>query len=123
MPTLLGFSNIVVPTWVEGKDLSGIISGKEKDNIEETLISCVQPFGQWSRKTGGKEYRGIVTKQFTYLRDLNGPWLLFNNIKDPLQVNNLINQTSSSSVQDNLDRRLKNKLSERKDEFKPGMEY
>lgn len=123
LPTLLGFSNILVPTWVEGKDLSGIISGKEKDNIEETLISCVQPFGQWSRKTGGKEYRGIVTKQFTYLRDLNGPWLLFNNIKDPLQVNNLINQTSSSSVQDNLDRRLKNKLSERKDEFKPGMEY
>ena len=65
MPTILGFSKIAIDPKVEGKDLSNIIMGKAKDDVNETLISCVQPFGQWSRKMGGKEYRGIVTKQYT----------------------------------------------------------
>ncbi len=41
-----------------------------------------------SSKAGGREYRGIVTKQFTYVRDLKGAWLLFDNVKDPFQLNN-----------------------------------
>jgi arylsulfatase A-like enzyme len=123
MPTLLGFSNIPVPATVEGKDLSAIIMGKRKDDINETLISCVQPFGQWSRNAGGKEYRGIVTKQFTYVRDLNGAWLMFDNIKDPFQVDNLVNKPGFKEVQNDLNARLNNKLHERKDTFRPGMEY
>ncbi|MEO5996767.1 MAG: sulfatase [Chitinophagaceae bacterium] len=123
MPTLLGFTGLPVPSSVEGKDLSKVISGKAKDNIEETLISCVQPFGQWSRRIGGKEYRGIVTRQYTYARDLKGAWLLFDNIKDPLQVNNIVGQSDFKQVQQNLDERLNKKLKERKDDFLPGMEY
>ena len=123
MPTLLGFSKIPVPATVQGKDLSQVILGKAKDNVEETLISCVQPFGQWTRKNGGKEYRGIVTKQYTYVRDLKGPWLLFDNTKDPFQLNNLVSESGFSGVQQDLDTRLKNVLRKRNDEFKPGMDY
>lgn len=123
MPTLLGFSGIPVPASVEGKDLSPIMLGKRKDNITGTLISCVQPFGQWDRKAGGKEYRGIVTKQFTYVRDLKGAWLLFDNIKDPFQLNNLVNQPGFRSLQHDLDSQLNKMLRERKDDFRPGMEY
>jgi len=123
MPTLLGFTNIAVPASVEGKDLSQVLLGKRKDNIAETMISCVQPFGQWNRKAGGREYRGIVTKQFTYVRDLKGAWLLFDNVKDPFQLNNLIGQASSQHIQQDLDSRLTKMLRERKDDFRPGMEY
>ncbi|MHB1177455.1 MAG: sulfatase family protein [Daejeonella sp.] len=123
MPTLLGFSGIPIPASVEGKDLSQIMLGKRKDNITGTLISCVQPFGQWTRKKGGKEYRGIVTKQFTYVRDLKGAWLLFDNIKDPFQLNNLVNQTGFRSLQQDLDSQLNKLLRERKDDFRPGMDY
>lgn len=123
MPTLLGFSNIPVPASVEGKDLSQVITGKNKDTIAETMIACVQPFGQWNRKAGGKEYRGIVTKQFTYVRDLKGAWLLFDNVRDPFQLNNLIDQPGFKQVQQNLDARLNKLLRERKDDFRPGMEY
>jgi arylsulfatase A-like enzyme len=123
MPTLLGFTRLPIPSSVEGKDLSQVISGKKKDTIEETLISCVQPFGQWSRRFGGKEYRGLVTRQYTYARDLKGAWLLFDNNKDPLQLNNLIGNPDFKKVQQNLDERLTAKLRERKDEFLPGMEY
>ena len=31
---------------------------------------------------GGREYRGLRTKQHTYVRGLDGPWLLFDNIAD-----------------------------------------
>ncbi|MHB1177457.1 MAG: sulfatase/phosphatase domain-containing protein, partial [Daejeonella sp.] len=114
---------IPVPASVEGKDLSPIMLGKRKDDITGTLISCVQPFGQWDRKAGGKEYRGIVTKQFTYVRDLKGAWLLFDNIKDPFQLNNLVNQPGFRSLQQDLDSQLNKLLRERKDDFRPGMEY
>jgi len=123
MPTLLGLTHIPVPASVEGKDLSQIMMGKRKDNIDGTMIACVQPFGQWNRKAGGKEYRGIVTKQFTYTRDLKGAWLLFDHVKDPFQLNNLINQSGFKQVQQDLDSRLNKMLRERKDDFRPGMEY
>lgn len=123
MPTLLGFSKIPVPASVEGKDLSQVMLGKAKDTINGVLISCVQPFGQWGRKVGGKEYRGIVTKQFSYARDLKGAWLLFDNLKDPLQLNNLVGQSDFKQVQLDLDSGLNKLLKERKDDFLPGMEY
>ncbi len=85
MPTFLGMSGIVVPNSVEGVDFPKVFEGKAKSKVEETLISCVQPFGQWPRDKGGKEYRGIVTPRYTYTRDLNGPWQLFDNREDPFK--------------------------------------
>ncbi len=123
MPTLLSLSQLPVPESVEGKDLSGILKGTEKDKIKATLISCVQPFGQWRRAVGGKEYRGVYTKDYTYVRDLNGPWLLFDNKKDPYQMNNIIGQRDYEKVQKSLDRELFKILKKLHDEFKPGLEY
>ena len=51
-------------------------------------MTCPAPFGQWSRKRGGREYRGVRTTRYTYCRDLNGPWLLYDNDSDPFQLNN-----------------------------------
>lgn len=123
MPTLLGLSGMEIPNSVEGIDFSGVIKGTKKDKVKQTLISCYQPFGQWDRKKGGKEYRGIVTNRYTYTRDLNGPWLLFDNLKDPYQLNNLIGKSDYSSVQSRLNNYLNKELKKRKDDFLPGMEY
>ena len=55
------------------------------------LLTCVQPFGQWNAiHRGGKEFRGIRTLRYTYAKDLEGPWLLFDNEVDPYQLNNLV---------------------------------
>lgn len=123
MPTLLGLTNTPIPSSVEGIDFSGVLVGNEKDRVEYTLISCVQPFGQWTRKRGGKEFRGIVTTRYTYARDLNGPWLLFDNDEDPFQLNNLAQNEKYSAVKKKLEKKLQNALKERRDEFRPGMEY
>ena len=123
MPTLLGFSGIKAPKSVEGKDFSKILMGQQKNSVPHTLISCVQPFGQWTRAKGGKEYRGLMTEQYTYVRDLKGPWLLFDREKDPFQMHNLIGQASTAAIQSKLDRDLLNELKIRKDEFLPGLDY
>ena len=72
---------------------------------------------------GGKEYRGLVTTQYTYVKDLNGPWLLFDNKKDPFQLNNLVGKASHAQVQQKLEAALKATLAQRGDAFRPGMEY
>ncbi|SOE20185.1 Arylsulfatase A [Spirosomataceae bacterium TFI 002] len=123
MPTLLGMSGINIPNSVEGKDYSKVLTGKEKSKTQYALISCIQPFGQWSRDRGGKEYRGVTDAQFTYARDLSGPWLLFDNIADPFQMNNLINKPEHSKLQKRMEKALQKELAKRNDDFLPGMEY
>jgi len=123
MPTLLGLSNLNVPESVEGTDYSEVIKGKEKDITEAVLIECVVPFHQWNYKKGGREYRGIRTKRYTYCRDLNGPWLLFDNQNDPYQLTNLVGRVEYRDVQVRLEKILEKKLIVRKDEFLPGDQY
>lgn len=123
MPTLLGLCGLPIPLTVEGVDFSAVLKGIRKNRVKGTLISCVQPFGQWNRKIGGKEFRGIVTEQYTYVKDLKGPWLLFDNLKDPLQLQNLCGNPDFRKIEQKLERQLKSLLLKRSDEFKPGMEY
>lgn len=123
MPTLLGLCNIQIPASAEGTDFSGVLKGDKKDRVEHTLISCVIPFGQWTRNNGGREYRGIVTTRYTYVKDLRGPWLLFDNLADPYQLNNLAGNEGYSRTEKKLEKLLQKTLKDRKDEFRPGMEY
>ncbi len=123
MPTLLGLSEIEIPDTVEGTDFSDIVRGKQKPKDNGALISCQSPFGQWTRKNGGREYRGVRTKRYTYVRDLNGPWLLYDNEKDPCQLDNLCNKPEYARLQKRLEGLLSQKLKETSDDFLPGPDY
>lgn len=123
MPTLLGLCGVKIPKTVEGLDFSDYMRGGKNPNDGFTLISCPAPFGQWSRAVGGKEYRGLRTARYTYTRDLNGAWLLFDNQKDPFQLNNLANKPEYKAIQEQLDKALNKKLKMMKDEFKPADYY
>jgi len=123
MPTLLGLSGIKIPDTVEGTDFSDVVTGKARPKENAALITCPSPFGQWTRKQGGKEYRGVRTKRYTYVRDLNGPWLLYDNEKDPYQFDNLCNKPQHGKLQRKLEGLLANKLKETNDEFLSGADY
>jgi len=123
MPTLLGLSGIEIPDTVEGNDFSGFLTKTEKPKDDTVLISCPSPFGQWTRARGGREYRGIRTSQYTYVRDLNGPWLLYDNKKDPYQLNNLCGRSEHGELQKKLEGILSQKLKRTHDEFLPGADY
>ncbi len=123
MPTLLGLCNIEIPSTVEGLDFSGELLGKEEIEVDAAYITCPVPFHQWSYKNGGREYRGVRTERYTYARDLNGPWLLYDNLNDPYQMNNLCNKLEYNDIQEELDNKLQKILDERDDDFLEGKEY
>jgi arylsulfatase A-like enzyme len=123
MPTLLGLCGMDIPATVEGINYSPYLKGEQSLNVEGALIQCIHPFGEWLRAEGGKEYRGIRTERYTYVRDLQGPWLLYDNETDPYQLNNLCDQELFQGLQNQLDDSLNNLLNKRKDEFLHGDVY
>jgi len=123
MPTLLGLSGVTVPATCEGKDFSGVVTGDEAPDNEAALITLPVPFHQWSYTRGGREYRGVRTTRYTFARDLKGPWLLYDNVKDPYQLDNLCNKPEHAELQRRLDGILKKKLRATNDTFLTGPEY
>ena len=123
MPTLLGLSSIAVPESVEGRDFSGVIKGIQAPDNDAALIMCPVPFHQWNYQRGGREYRGVRTRRYTYVRDLKGPWLLYDNHVDPYQLKNLCNDTKYAKIRQELETILSRKLKETNDKFLTGPEY
>ncbi|SNR71176.1 Arylsulfatase A [Lutibacter agarilyticus] len=123
MPTLLGMSNLPIPETVQGIDYTGQLLGTEVLDVDAALITCPVPFHQWKYKRGGREYRGVRTEKYTYVHDLNGPWLLYDNLKDPYQMNNVVDQPEFSTIQADLEVKLLAILDKNGDEFLPGEEY
>ncbi len=123
MPTLLALCHAPIPPTVEGIDFSGRMRGGPDPSDGEALISCVAPFSEWQRSKGGREFRGLRTTRYTYVRTLDGPWLLFDNEKDPYQLTNLVNTGAAASLQVELDARLQGKLNQAHDAFLPSAAY
>ncbi len=117
MPTVLGLSGIPIPDTCEGQDFSAEILGSTAPPSDRAaLITCPSPFGQWNISRG-REYRGVRTKRYTYVRDLNGPWLLYDNQVDPYQMSNRVNHPDYADIQAGLEEQLIQLLCETGDTF------
>ncbi|WP_057937613.1 sulfatase family protein [Algoriphagus resistens] len=123
LPTLLGLSDINVPKSIEGDDYSvSLIKGEDIKN-DGALIMLPVPFHEWQFQNGGREYRGVRTERYTYVKDLLGPWLLYDNQMDPYQQNNLVDDPQYTNLQNSLEKILKSKLKKTNDQFLPADEY
>ena len=120
LPTLLSLSGIRIPDSVEGADLSGLITGKDPDTDRAALFMAVHPFAGYHR---GKAFRGIRTSRYTYVRSLDGPWLLYDNQSDPYQRKNLVGVAGKAELQKKLERQLQAKLAKTKDAFASPEQY
>jgi len=116
MPTLLGLAGVPVPATVEGEDLSPLVRGTRGEEDRAALVMNVSPFADYH---GGKEYRGIRTARYTYVRSLEGPWLLYDNQQDPYQLNNLMGNPQYAVLEKELDGRLQTALKKIGDELRP----
>ncbi len=124
MPTLLGLCGLPIPQPVEGLDFSGYVRGGQDPTDGASLIMCPHPFGEWAAaQHQGRAYRGLRTLRYTYVRDLNGPWLLYDNAEDPFQQQNLVHDPDRALLIKTLDEQLAHKRSLLGDDFLPGMDY
>jgi len=123
MPTLLSLADLPIPDTVDGLDFSGCLAGGPDPSDGAALLACYHPFGEWHRGAGGREFRGIRTVRHTYVRTLQGPWLLYDNESDPYQLENLIERPEHGDLYRQMDEQLKSKLEQVGDEFLTGGEY
>ena len=122
MPTLLSLAGVQIPGSVEGEDFADVIRGQRKLEDNHALITCPSPFGQWTRAQGGREYRGLRTRRYSYTRALEGPWELFDNQEDPFQQRNLIKVARHRALRDELEDKLRTRLVATGDDFASGDE-
>ncbi len=124
LPTLLGLCGLDVPETMEGVDYADCLRGGADPSDGVALITCPHPFGNFNRiQHGGREYRAIRTPRHTYVRTLDGPWLLYDNEADPYQLRNRADDPAMAGVQAELDATLQARLDAVGDEFLPGDEY
>lgn len=123
LPTLLGLANLPIPETVTGTDYTSYLDGTAEAPTDAVIIACYHPFGEYERVNGGQEYRGVRTRSHTYTRTLDGPWLLYDNVNDPFQLENLVGKPQAAALQKDLDQILDAKLNELGDEFLHGDDY
>jgi arylsulfatase A-like enzyme len=107
LPSLLSLCNIPVPQEIEGYDLSDIMKAPEIACDRVALFMNVCPFGI---AFSTDEYRALKTSEYTYVKTMNGPSMLFNNKRDPQQMINLIEDPGYSDIIENLDDKLMDEL-------------
>ncbi|MBI3683160.1 MAG: sulfatase [Acidobacteria bacterium] len=120
-PTLAGLCGLAVPGIVNGMDLSANALGKKgKDRDAALMMNYVSHWDYPETMTEWPEWRGLRTRQHTYVRWLNGAEELYDNAADPYQMRNLFDGLNSPAVLEKLRARLKDLLAESHDEFFPG---
>lgn len=120
LPTLLRLTGLKVPKTVEGRDLSAVVRRGREPHERAALYMGVAPF---ARPELNREYRAVRTARYTYVRALDGPWLLFDNERDPFQLNNLVGQPHAAALLHRLDKQLQSELRRIRDEFRPAAFY
>jgi arylsulfatase A-like enzyme len=125
LPTLLGLAGLPVPKSVEGDDLSKIVREPTHAEDRVALYEGISPFAKLGEDghANNREYRAIRTSSHTYVRDLNGPWLLYDDRKDSYQMDNLLGQPEHAALQKELEAKLQAQLKARGDEFRDGQYY
>ena len=121
MPTLLGLAGLPKVESAQGADHSALIRGQRKDEKEPAALLNLPVSFSVVRRQGFAEYRGVRTPRHTYVRSIHGPWLLYDNQKDPYQMRNLVGK--DNALQSRMERRLDALLKSAGDEFLPGVRY
>lgn len=88
MPSLLSMLGLEIPSTVEGMNLSGAIL--QQPGAPEPDGSLMMGTGATAVFEDGHEWRALRTKEYTYaVYHADGKELLFHNLSDPLQMQNL----------------------------------
>lgn len=95
IPTTLSLADIKYDSKAfDGMSLKDVMQSK-KDAKEQDAILILS-----------NSWRGVRTKTHTYVEASSSPWMLFDNIKDPEQCVNLVNDQSHSKLLESLKAKL-----------------
>lgn len=120
MPTLLSMMGLPVPDTVQGRDISDyILTGEEGDN--NCLMMGTGPTAVFG---GGREWRAIRSRQYTFaVYKSDGREYLFDNIRDPYQMENLAEDGAYRAVKQALSEEMYGKMDDIGDSFADNRYY
>ena len=120
-PTLLSLMGLPVPESMEGLDLSGHARGEGGPRPEAAFMQGMGHTYQWHN---GDEWRAVRGDQFTYAKMLaDGSEYLFDNLNDPYQTNNLVNDPEYQGTYRRLRDYMQKRMDDLNDKFKPTTWY
>lgn len=117
MPTMLGLLDLPIPPDVEGMDLSHAAFNQPGPEPEAALLQGMGATAIWE---DGHEWRGLRSKQYTYATYLaDGSELLFDNLADPYQMQNLVRDPTHVDTLASFREQLRERLAAINDTFEP----
>jgi len=119
LPTLLSLAGVPIPGTAQGRDHAPAVRGEPFEGNDAAYTMSIAPFAEYR----GQPWRGLRTERYTYARNLDGPWLLYDNQEDPYQLNNLTGRSDGGGLQQEMDFLLQGLMQERGDELIPAQAY
>ncbi len=104
-PTLLGLMGLPVPPAMQGRDLSRQILGESDDRPPSVFLAEHVCCDQAVRERL-QPWRGVRTVRYTYARDTRGPWVLYDNLADPYQLRNLVQEPAARPLLEAMEAEL-----------------
>ena len=121
MPTLPGLVGAELPAEVEGMDLSLRARGRPGPEPEFAFLQNTGACAAWE---DGHEWRALRTRRYTYaLYRVDGKELLFDNLNDPCQLDNLANNPAWHTLQSAFRKKLETRMTELNDTFPASSHY
>lgn len=119
-PSLASLCHLPIPNAVEGEDQSARWTSAAELGPGSAFLASIVSF---SEAKGFPEWRGVRTNRYTYISRQDGPWMLFDNLEDPYQTNNLIENTPFRSIRRRLEKELDHWLQQTGDTFSSPEDY
>ncbi len=113
MPTVLGVVGAPIPDGVQGLDLSWHPLGRDGTVPESSFINYVVT----SSAQRHKPWRGVVTERYTYAETREGVWVMYDDIADPYQMNNLADNPAAAELRQHLHSLVAEWLAKTDDDF------
>jgi arylsulfatase A-like enzyme len=122
LPTLLSLTGARAPSGIDGIDLSSALLEHSSAERDAALIANYSShWDYFHSEWPWPEWRGVRTKQHTYVKWFSGREELFDNQADPYQMRNLAGSVHQTTTR--LRRRLDDWLHEAHDDFLAGPAY
>lgn len=128
-PTLCGLAGITPPAFCGGQDFSPVLLGRPGPDPASQFIAVNSSQRNYFRTVLGQDdgqnlmrmhpFRGVRTKRYTYVVYAKGDWLLYDNLNDPYQMRNLVNEPAFAGVKAELRKELDAWLAKAEDPFIP----
>ena len=116
MPTLLSLCGLEIPAPVEGEDLSACVLDQVEREGHTALYMSVAPFSQENYLDPA--YRAVRTNRHTLVWTSDDRYYLFDDAKDPYQLENLADKADAANLQQELEQELAGQLEKIGDSFR-----